>query len=270
MRRCLALLLLSCAVTPAFAAESYDGCAGFIDSLPATITTQGVWCLRKDLSTAATWGAAITIATNNVTVDCNGFKIGGLGGGPTSQTRGVHAQDRLNATVRNCALRGFYIGVSLYGGGHLVEDNRVDQSLWSGINVGGEHNLVQRNRVFDTGSDAQFSVGIWAEADVRDNIVDGVAEGGSLTGIYVYGTGAEVRNNTVRNIVAVYGAEGIRAEGSHHSMIGNRVVISSPTPPPVSAGIIASDVGNSNCRDNLVAGFEYPFQCEDNGGNVAH
>ena len=66
------------------AAESYDGCAGFISSLPVTITTQGVWCLDRDLSTSNSAGPAVTIATNNVTVDCNGFKIGGLGAGPVS------------------------------------------------------------------------------------------------------------------------------------------------------------------------------------------
>ncbi|HEY0660644.1 MAG TPA: hypothetical protein VGD21_04900 [Lysobacter sp.] len=37
---------------PAFATESYDNCNGFIDTLPATISTQGTRCLRKDLSTA--------------------------------------------------------------------------------------------------------------------------------------------------------------------------------------------------------------------------
>ena len=35
---------------PGSAAESYDGCTGFIDEIPATITIQGVWCLRQDLT----------------------------------------------------------------------------------------------------------------------------------------------------------------------------------------------------------------------------
>ncbi|HEY0661599.1 MAG TPA: hypothetical protein VGD21_09825, partial [Lysobacter sp.] len=71
----LAILLAGpVAPAPAQAAQSYDNCTGFIDSLPATITTQGTWCLRKDLSTAMSSGNAITIATNNVTIDCNDFK----------------------------------------------------------------------------------------------------------------------------------------------------------------------------------------------------
>src|SRR5262245_20959189 len=84
MRRLLAALLLSLFVLPAVAAESYDACAGFIDTVPTTISTQGVWCLRKDLATAVSNGAAISIEANNVTIDCNGFKLGGLAAGPGS------------------------------------------------------------------------------------------------------------------------------------------------------------------------------------------
>src|SRR6187200_130915 len=130
LRRLLALLLLLPAAPIALAAEGYDACTGFIDSLPATITTQGTWCLRKDLSTAIAAGTAITLATNNVTLDCNGFKLGGLSGGADSQATAVSALERLNIAVRHCSIRGFSVGVSLAGlstGGHLVEDNRFDQ-----------------------------------------------------------------------------------------------------------------------------------------------
>ena len=44
---------------PAAAGESYDNCVGFIDALPAAITTQGIWCLRQNLDTSATSGNMI-------------------------------------------------------------------------------------------------------------------------------------------------------------------------------------------------------------------
>src|SRR5690606_28675588 len=44
------------------AAQSYDTCTGFIDSLPATINSQGTWCLRGNVSTAITSGNAIEVA----------------------------------------------------------------------------------------------------------------------------------------------------------------------------------------------------------------
>src|SRR5687767_11593422 len=101
-----------------WAAEGYSNCEGFIDSLPATITTQGVWCLRQDLNTPISSGYAIDIRTNNVTIDCNDFKIGGMAGGSATSAYGVHAVSALNTTVRNCTVRGFYIGVRLNGSGH--------------------------------------------------------------------------------------------------------------------------------------------------------
>jgi len=55
------------ASSPAAAAESYDACVGFIDSVPAVITTQGIWCLRQDLDTSASSGHMIDIQANNVT-----------------------------------------------------------------------------------------------------------------------------------------------------------------------------------------------------------
>src|SRR5688500_5888635 len=116
--RFLALCLGTVAVLLAFhpreaRAETYQTCAGFIDALPATITTQGVWCLRKDLGTAMASGAAITIATNNVTIDCNNFKVGGLAAGAGTQAVGIQVSGKQNATIRNCAIRGFYRGAVL-------------------------------------------------------------------------------------------------------------------------------------------------------------
>src|SRR5688572_12403874 len=105
----LVLAATACTALPATAAESFDSCDGrFIDSLPAHISTPGVWCLRHDVSTAIGAGAAINIAANNVTLDCNGFRIGGLAAGPGSMASGVYVSGRQNASVRNCGIRGFY------------------------------------------------------------------------------------------------------------------------------------------------------------------
>jgi hypothetical protein len=118
------------------AAESYDSCDGVIQSLPTTISSQGTWCLKGNLSTSITSGAAITIATNNVTIDCNDFKIGGLAAGNGSVATGVLSENRSNAVVRHCNIRGFFRGIDLAGssgGGHLIDDNRLDNYLYAGI-----------------------------------------------------------------------------------------------------------------------------------------
>lgn len=158
-------------------AETYNTCAGFIDSVPANITTQGVWCLRKNLGSAITSGNTITIATNNGTIDCNDFKLGGLAAGESSQAFGVYANNQQNVAVRHCNVRGFNRGIYLSrGAGHLVENNRLDNNLYIGISVSGDNNLVQRNRVFDTGgaTNESYSYSISATADILDNTVAGV------------------------------------------------------------------------------------------------
>lgn len=82
---------LAGAASPALAAESYDGCVGFIDAVPAVITTQGTWCLRKDIATSMSGINAIEIQVSNVTIDCNGFK---LGGSPPAQLPSARASTR--------------------------------------------------------------------------------------------------------------------------------------------------------------------------------
>ena len=77
----LALLAMAGAPHVAQAAESYDSCKGFITSLPVSISTPGTWCLKQDLATSLASGNAVTILANDVTLDCNGFKIDGTAAG---------------------------------------------------------------------------------------------------------------------------------------------------------------------------------------------
>src|SRR6478735_2882130 len=98
----LVLACVAAAAAPARASESYDNCTGFITSLPTTISTQGVWCLKGDLATGIASGNAITLDANNVTLDRNDFKIGGLSAGIGTMAQGVAITGRVNAVVRRC------------------------------------------------------------------------------------------------------------------------------------------------------------------------
>jgi len=254
--------------SPARAAETYDTCVDFIESLPATISQQGVWCLRKNLATNITSGNAITIAANNVTIDCNGFKIGGLAAGNGSGAVGIRANNMQNATVRNCSIRGFDQGIQLFGGaGHLVEDNRLDNNLSIGIQVSGDNNLIRRNRIYDTGgrTDRNYAYGIFAYAGIEDNVVSGLfadASGGNLQGIVVYGVGANVRDNAVSgfDLAAVTGgnvaaAAGIVLADLRQRASGNQVV-GGASSDINGVGIVSNTGSNSYCQDNAVGGFD--------------
>ncbi|HEY0661003.1 MAG TPA: NosD domain-containing protein [Lysobacter sp.] len=274
----LALLAVGILVTSARAAEGYANCTGFVDTLPATISTQGVWCLRHDVSTAVTSGNAITIATNNVTLDCNDFKVGGLAAGTGSTAKGIYAVDRLNITVRRCNVRGFRYGIHLdgsNGSGHLVEDNRLDFNLHSGIVVGGRSNRVQRNRVHDTGgaNGSSQSFGLFVAAHAIDNTVDGVFAAVAPTqprGIYLVGDANEARGNLVRGLVVdgAGAASGIIVTGEHATVSRNRVIASVPVN---GTGIIGHGTSNTFCTGNLVANFALPWNaCQLLPGNDSH
>ena len=129
-----------------------------ITAVPVTITAQGVYCLKKNIVTAITSGAAITIAASNVTIDFNEFKLGGLASGAATQAVGVYALNRKNITLRNGNIRGFNAGVYLDqntadgSAGHVVEDNLIDRSTQVALSIAGSGIAIRRNRIVNTDS----------------------------------------------------------------------------------------------------------------------
>jgi len=267
---------------PALAAESYDNCNGFIDTLPATISTQGTWCLRKDLSTAMSSGSAITIAANNVIVDCNDFKIGGLAAGTSTGATGIRAEDRTNVVIRNCALRGFYAGAHLSGGaGHLAEDNRVDSSTTVGLWVDGDNSIVRRNRITDTGGNPFGGniTGIIAQGDqtaLVDNVVTGVTgtsdPEGAAEGIFFGGYAGLVRGNYIAGILPGAGvANGMKSNVGYLTVVEQNVILN----PSATAGRGIYVNGTSIrpvCMNNRVRNFTVSAYstCIDGGGNFSN
>jgi len=281
---CLAALALLSLNPREARAETYQTCAGFIDALPATIDTQGVWCLRKDLSTPVASGAAITIAANNVTIDCNDFKIGGLAAGAGTKAVGIQAVNRQNATVRNCAIRGFYRGSELIGSGHAVLDSRFDGNTNFGVYLFGDNMMVRGNRITDTGGATgdsiwdKIAVGIYLEssyaATIHDNTVEGVVatEGGNG---YAYGIiGSAVMGSIKGNSISTVVADGTgQAVGIRNGYVSSRAVAQDNV---VVAGLTpATGIGLSCAHDgmmiraNVVRGFATTTDtCTDIGANV--
>jgi parallel beta-helix repeat protein len=256
------------------AAQSYDNCNNFIESLPATISTQGVWCLHKDMATNIASGFAIDVQANNVTIDCNDFKIGGLAAGNSSVALGIYATGRQNVTVRHCGIRGFFSGIYVDGGsGHLVEDNRLDNNLSKGILVSGDNSLVRGNRVFDTGGapDAPSSYGIFAAGDIIGNTVSGVfatAEDASGIGILALHPGpARVEGNRISGFASEGAgtAVGIIVDADSSTIRNNSIVLTTLT-----TGIGVNGYGaNTVCTDNAVVNMTAPyFSCDAGIDNV--
>lgn len=268
-------LLASLACVPAFAAESYQGCTGFINAIPATITSSGTWCLRTNFSTSMTSGAAVTVNANDVTIDGNGFYLNAIEAGtsgwsvsPTS-ARGIYALNRINVSVRDVRVRGFHVGIQLSGGaGHLVEDNQLTFNRFMGINVTGDANVVRDNRVENTGRaiGQMYAYGIYAQADVIDNFVLYVRGGTDVSprGIYMSGVGTTARGNYVREVIATGAgnAKALWAGGERQSVIKNQVAGWG------GWGIVGSGEASTFCRGNDVVSFTYAVvDCDVSSGD---
>jgi hypothetical protein len=280
MLRPILALLAFFLVSPAQAAESYDNCTGTISSLPTTITTQGTWCLKGHLSTAITSGAAVTVATNNVTINCNDFRIGGLAAGVGTNATGILATDRLNTTVRRCGVRGFQLGIRINGAasaGVVIEHNRIDQNTDAGIVMNGSGNIVRFNQIVDTGgrpnstqTDGVISSAV--QSQITDNSIIGVTVttlSGNVVGITSAGNANEVARNFITGMLPGNSglAYGIVTGGATGSSIHRNQLLSAPAVD----GIAIASGPASQCGNNSHTGWDSGVTgCTDAGGNFGN
>jgi hypothetical protein len=260
-----AAALLAASPRPAAAAEGYDSCTGYVDTLPATLTTAGTWCLRANLATALATGNAVTIASNNVVLDCNQFAIDGTGGGSGTATVGVLALNRTAVVVRNCALHGFYRGVSLVGNNSEVRGNRIVNARFHGVFVAGDDLLVQDNAVLGTGGSTTIfsAIGIYVSGrvDTLGNLVAATTatagSNGNATGIY-YGavSSGSIRDNRVFEVAGAGAGltAGIRTDSAGRVLISRNHILSNDD---AGTGLecLGADIATSSARDNTIIAF---------------
>ena len=216
-----------------------------ITALPTTITSQGVFCLKRSigLSPGLLTGAAIDIQTNNVIIDLNGFKIGNLSAGVGTEARGIQAVDRKNIVIKNGTVRGFLIAVDLNGcnsSGHVIEDMLLDQNTEFGILAEGTGFIIQRNQIVLTGGSTV------EESDVP-------------IGIGVTGSNMRILNNDISELFTdadgVINAIGV-VNSSGTVVQGNRIS-NAQLPASLSGGIVIASGGSggANVRDNHIMNF---------------
>jgi len=243
-----------------------------ISSLPYTISTQGSYCLDRNLATTITTGAAITINIDFVVLDLNGFKVGGGSAGPGTQASGVFSQNHKNITVKNGNIRGFLRGVYLTdtsgtftsSQGHLVEDIRADQNTFAGIVVEGRGNVVRNNQVVDTTGTTVFgpnsdTVGLQVNGPgsrvINNDATETVAVGsGNAIGIQVSSAdGAVVENNRIGNSTLVATSTAISIfSGDDVLAVGNRMATT-------GSGLVFGGAATGKYRDNITSGVTFPY-----------
>ncbi len=278
MKKLIITTLLASVAFSGTAQAETENCTE-ITALPFTITSQGIYCLKKNLNVNLTTGSAITINAGNVTIDFNGWRVNNQAAA-TNQADGVTAVDRLNITLRNGFIRGFYFGVNLRRstssgpGGHLVEDMKIADSPNLGINVHGDKSVVRNNRVLNGGGGGNNTVFGIALAYANDAVISGNVISGTSGTLFNFGidvlssSRTHVTGNTLTGINgSVLNDVGIRVDSSDGvTVAGNRLL---NDPGSATTGILdGGSATNLACLDNDIGGYVTALTgCDDDNGN---
>ena len=250
-----------------------------ITSLPATISSPGVYCLESDFAYTSANVNAITIAANNVTLDLNAHKIGDLGAGTATGAVGVFAINQQNITIKNGTIRGFELGIFITDGtnppatsqGHLIEDVRLDQNRYEAINVRGNGCIIRNNQVVATGGTTSFAnpdgIGIIVQGAgnrVLDNDVSGTTSSGTGNAFGIESTGGDglvVAGNRVSGVVAPTGLEyAINITVSPHATIRDNTLSNAAIPTTATQSVgLSMDDATDVFTGNVSIGFNTPY-----------
>ncbi|MDJ0613138.1 MAG: hypothetical protein QNJ29_05635 [Rhizobiaceae bacterium] len=254
-----------------------------ITSVPAIINTQGVYCLKSDLSTNIPNGAAITVNVNNVTIDFNGWKLGGAAAGPNTSAIAIRADSRRNLTVRNGIIRGFGQGILLNGGrtdsiGHTIEDMLFDNIRGGSIASNGSNVTIRQNKIINIGASNIFSRirGINAQSGtgiiIEGNTVSGVDETDRIYGIRISNANdVKVTNNNVFDLKNASEKYGIYVELSDRVLLKNNTVSTGAGGNVGIGGKASSSNDNIACIGNEVSGFTFNYNdCDTVAGNISY
>jgi hypothetical protein len=266
-----------------------DACTA-ISSVPFTISLPGTYCVTKELSTPSTFtsGVAITVKSNDVTIDLSGHTLSNLAAGTGTLAVGIQGMPTgsnfQNITVRNGTVRGFYKGVSLTGpsgttansSGHLVENIRADFNRFVGIELLGAGSVARQNQILHTGGGSMstqgFTGGLYIAgngAQALDNgLVDTVQSLSTdiALGIVISAfpdncTGMVIEGNRISNVTISPNSYAITTGAGTYSIliVNNRMA-------NFDTGIVINNTGKY--RDNLAINVTTPYTT--NGTNAGN
>jgi len=267
----LCLLALFAWAKPVQAAKSFDQCQYYVDSVPAVITTPGMWCLRKNLQVTTPLNSAINIQASNTTLDCKDFMIDGTVIASDQAQWAIISDQQHDVTVRNCNIRGFLVGIAIYSTtsrANSVINNRIWKAYSSGIDVVGDGSTVRGNVLFDGGNradgEAAGGISVWGAVDVIDNLISGIsASKSSVGGISANDFSGHIVGNRVRGLTAgviSHPSVAIYIVGASHAIVRDNDI--SGEGLPLTAGLFCRSA-SGRLKGNVIKGMETPLlECD--------
>jgi hypothetical protein len=288
MNKLLMLCLLLVGGSLALPEDAHAASCVAITSLPATIPAGGVYCLVGNQTVAMTSGNAITIAADNVVLDCVDQTIDNTSTAPNGNAVGIYLGGRKHVEVRNCRITGgFATGIQAYQNNAAANtnaylrftDNYIAGPFWYGIYAYGSAIEIERNRIYDIGGRGSFAMGIRIGGSnlagqsrfflLRENLVAGTASPvNNAYGIYSDNTNAAIiLNNAVSGTTAVstsFNSYGVRVASGTYNRITDNHIVGSGGANDVG---IQSASGTDACHDNYLRNATTTIGCNDSLGN---
>jgi hypothetical protein len=244
--------------------------------VPFVIDTPGSYCLVKHLLYASDTGAAISVESDAVLLDLNGFEIAGTGNAGT-QAVGVRAADRQDIVIRNGGVRGFLKGVSIEdltgnSRGHLVRNMRASDNLLAGLWVEGWGSALRNNLVVGTGGTSALGtnadgIGILAQGAalrVMSNDVIETSDVGSGRAIGIElraADGSFVERNRISNSTIATRATGILVSSGD-----TNVMVTGSRLGQLDFGVVFESAGGKY-QGNLASDVNTPYTGGSSAGN---
>lgn len=259
-----------------------------ISSVPATISQPGKYCLKRDFTVNSTTIKAISIAANDVELDCDGHTIRNLAASDNGSSEGIFGYGRSSVTIRGCKVQGgFTNGISLLQTNSspnqtfyvTIENNFVAGAYWHGIRVFGSAIEIRNNRVFDVGGQLNtYAIGIRVAGSsiagapkfhtVHGNVVAGTSSPTNQAfGIYSENSLASLfwKNEVIGTTASNQGfrSYALRIGGTVNSVRDNQIVGS---PLANDTGVFASSA-STDCYDNHIRSPQATTGCDASLGN---
>jgi parallel beta-helix repeat protein len=204
---CLSMLLL--------------GAPAIAQTLSCGATVVGYVILGGDLN--CTTGHGLVLG-NGATLDCAGHRIAGSA---QSGQYGIYVREVSDATVYDCVVEGFEVGIRLRGATDATVEasvSRHNTSYGLAITLNSTGAVIQGNEITQNG-DEGIHVSGPPDRDARHQILDNLVDGNGLEGIYLLDSDA---NRVADNVIQNQGTAGIYIKGSHRNTIEGNTLTNDP------------------------------------------